>query len=293
VRARNLALLSLAPLVAACGRLGYDALESTTSPDASPSDAAPAADAPPDAPPAPDAAPALDFCTVLPALASPPTIDGVLEPGLTLRAIDPAEWFGAGTGIPAGQSARWAAAWRPDGVYVYVEVVDPTRLPAPAGEFRWCGDGAEVYVDDNGLWLNPHVYDDPGTRQLVVAAPADGTTVVHGGEAWCSTCGDTVPRQLPGAPFVAVPRQGGYAVVTFVGAYEIARSTWSLAAGDHVGLDVAVNVSESAPTGAACVFDGSSSGNQRGQYFVRADVASAVYPFDDTDAFCTPALLAP
>ena len=43
----------------------------------------------------------------------------------------------------------------------------------------------------------------------------------------------------------------------------------------------------------AAVFDGSSSGNQRGQYFVRADVASAVYPFDDTDAFCTPALLAP
>ena len=42
MRARNLALLSLAPLVAACGRLGYDALESTTSPDASPSDAAPA-----------------------------------------------------------------------------------------------------------------------------------------------------------------------------------------------------------------------------------------------------------
>jgi hypothetical protein len=292
VRRRSASLLSLAglaALVAACGRLGYDALESTRG-DAAPADGADAAG---DAPPAPDAAPALDFCSVLPALAQAPTIDGVLEPGLTLRPIDPSQWYGSRAGIPAGQTARWAAAWRPDGLYVYVEVVDPSRLPAPAGEFRWCGDGVEVYVDDDGLWLNPHVYDDPGTRQLVVAAPADATSVVHGGEAWCSTCGDTVPRELPDAPFIAVPRADGYAVETFVGADELARASWSRAAGDSVGLDVAVNVSESAPTGAACVFDGTSSGNQRGQYFVRADVGAAVYPFDDTFAFCTPTLLAP
>jgi hypothetical protein len=286
------ALVLALALAGGCGRLGYDPLPLSASIDAATTDA-PADATATDAPPDPDAAPAPDYCSVLPALASAPVLDGVLEPGLTLRELVPVAWIGPGAAPPAGQSARYAAAWRPDGLYAYVEVVDPSRVPAPSSQFRWCGDGVEVYVDDDGSFASPPAYDDPGTRQIIVAAPTDATTPVQGGEAWCSSCGDTVPTELPGAALVAVPRRDGYAIEALVVASDLARTSWTLAAGRRVGFDLAVNVSTPAPTNDACVFDGTSRGSDLGQYFLSATSAGAIFPFDHVQAFCTPALLPP
>jgi len=63
----------------------------------------------------------LDYCSTLPSLPAAPVLDGVLECGLQLQTITPREWTSASP-IPTGFAARVAAAYRPDGVYVFVEV---------------------------------------------------------------------------------------------------------------------------------------------------------------------------
>ena len=273
------AVALLAALLAGCGRLGYDALDGDPT-DARPGDAAVL-----------DAAPAYDFCAELPALASAPVIDGALEPGLRLRPLEPLGWIGPAGGPPPGQRADYAAAWLPDGFYVYVEVVDPGRVPAAPGHFRCCGDGVELYLDADGSYANPPAYDDPGTRQMIVAAPADELGAVTGVEVWCPTCGDTTPTILAGAAFVTVPVPGGYTFEAQVAAADLGLSAWPSGAGDTLGFDLAVNVSAEAPTGDACIYDGSSAGSRLGAYFLQLSTTGPAYPFDNVRAFCTPALL--
>ena len=50
-----------------------------------------------------------------------PVIDGELDCGPAAVAITPVGWNGTTT-LPSSHSARVAAAWRPNGIYVYVEV---------------------------------------------------------------------------------------------------------------------------------------------------------------------------
>ncbi len=266
-------------LLPACGRIGYDPL------DQSGRDAGLA----PDAGATPDAGAAPDYCAELPALAAVPVIDGQLDPGLVLRPLTPVAWTGAGV-LPAGQHAAYAAAWRPDGLYIYVEVVDPDRVPAAPGQFRWCGDGVELYVDADGSYASPPAYDDPGTRQLIVGAPADAITAVHGGEAWCPSCGDTVPRDRSGSAFISVPRADGYAFEAHVLATDLDQFLWTPGAGEALGIDLAVNVSASLPTGLPCISDGSSAGSRVGSYYLRVSANAPVFPYDTVDAFCTPTL---
>ena len=62
-----------------------------------------------------------DYCTQLRPPLATPVIDGELDCGPAAVAITPVGWNGTTT-LPSSHSARVAAAWRPNGIYVYVEV---------------------------------------------------------------------------------------------------------------------------------------------------------------------------
>src|SRR5262249_4302906 len=116
---------------------------------------------------------ARDYCTAtLPALPEAPVLDGVLDCGPALVPLPVQGWTGT-QALPDTQRARYALAWRPNGLYFYVEVDDPLVLPAPGGLDTWCGDGVELYADADGKFAAPLAYDDPGTIQLLAAAPAE------------------------------------------------------------------------------------------------------------------------
>ena len=202
----------------------------------------------------------------------------MLEPGLELYPVTPVDWTGA-TGIPAGNSSQLSVAWRPDGLYFYFLIDDPERLTAGVAELPGCGDGAEIFVDSDGVYVAPPAYDDPGTRQFTIAAPVDDVTVstwadihVDGSStgAWTST------------QFGAFPLSTGYAVEAFISAADLALATWTLTAGASVGLDVSVNVSPTTDPGGACH-------RRLGQYFL-SSLGGSRRPFVDVGSFCNTVL---
>ena len=92
-------------------------------------------------------------------------------------------------------------------------------------------------------------------------------------------------------PFVlsrAAPLRGY--VEAFIAAADLALGSWSLAAGDTVGLDLAHDVS--VPVG-----EQGTSGNRDSQYFLRILESStsggSSFPFLNENAFCTATLLGP
>jgi hypothetical protein len=230
------------------------------------------------------AAPALppDYCTTIPRLHGPPVIDGALDCGVTLRAFDPLGWNGP-TAIPSGQSASYAIAYRADGLYFFLTFTDSTRVPAQAGDEVWRGDGVEMYVDADGVFSAPPAFDNPGTRQIQVAAPADDMTNQTRAELFTwGFDGTRVPWTAP--RFVSKPTPTGYVIEAFVTAEELAIPAWSLAAGMTVGTNLGVNVSDP-DTSTYQAPDG----YRLGQYFVHlADNGNP--PFADVAAFCLPTL---
>jgi hypothetical protein len=279
-------------LAAGCGRLGYQVVlpANGAEGDGAAKDGADGSRATADgsAPGSPDgsAAPALEYCTGIPALGSAPRIDGMLEPGLPLRRIEPVRWTGAEP-LPPEHLAELAVGWWSDSLYFFLRVTDPTRVPARPPDEPRCGDGVEMFVDDDGQVGTPERYDDPGTRQLVVAAPHnDNQSIARGGvyhqsgyAPWSST------------EFRAYPTPSGYVVEARVTAEDLGLARWRLAAGARVGLDVSIDVSYPALQGAECM-------NRLGQYFLHI-VTPARYndtrdePGSNPDAFCTPRLLPP
>ena len=257
----------------ACGRLGYDPRGTVDG-------------APPDAPPL-DAAAPLPLCEELPRLSAPPAVDGVIEGGLVPLAIEVGGWKGPPDGPPAGNVASAAAGWWPGGLYVFVDVTDPERLPSPASDPTWCGDGVELYIDDDGALVAPPDYDPLGTRQLVMVAPADDVTDVMRGEIFRQT----VLVDAWAGTFSAYPRAGGYVAEAVITAADLGLDPWPLAAGQRVGFDLAVNVSN---TDATTEEPNCPNGSRLGQYFLRVDptdgTACAGHPYCDAAAFCTPRL---
>jgi hypothetical protein len=163
---------------------GFDASVATDASATSDASAASDASAPSDAGSTLDAAVATDaavgctrsaahdYCLQLPALAQAPALDGVLDCGPTLIDL-PALGWNSSQSMPSDTHARYAAAWRPDGLYFYVEVDDPLRLSALASDVDpWCGDGVELYADADGKFYSAPDFDDPGTMQLLAVAPA-------------------------------------------------------------------------------------------------------------------------
>lgn len=222
-------------------------------------------------------------CAELPRLAAAPALDGQLEPGLATQPVTPVHWTGTGN-IPAGNSLSFAAAWHAQGLYFFLQVLDPDRSPAPSSSEVWEGDGVEVYVDHDAVFAAPGSYDDPGTRQLIFAAPADDAQNGDRADAYVATTGRIAG--LPSSDWIAVPTETGYVLELDVRASTLGLADWALAAGSQLAFDLAHNVS--APPGEAGV-----QGTRAGQYFLRVgtETEAAFYPFQNSAVFCTPTLL--
>jgi hypothetical protein len=224
------------------------------------------------------------YCRELPSLGNAPTIDGSIEPGLSLQSVDPAGWTGDGT-VPPGHSMDFVVAWRPDGIYFFVQIQDPDRNPAEPTDRSWMGDGVEIYIDSDGVFPPAPGYDDPGARQFTIAAPSDESTPSTRAQVWIAGYGGERWRT---SQFAAVPTPQGYNVEAFVEAVDLSLASWESAAGDLVGFDLGHDVS--VPPG-----EEGTSGNRDGQYFLRVqettDDGLAPRPFENENAFCRATLL--
>jgi hypothetical protein len=223
--------------------------------------------------------PVHDGCEEVPPLASPPVIDGALECGLALRPIVPQGWTHPGP-VPPDRAAAYAVAWRPEGLYVYVSVDTPDRRPSVGASGRLhCGDAVEIFVDADGAFTRPPAYDPEGTMQFVIPAPA---AVDHRlGWRWIRGV------ELGGwdGRFVASPRPGGYAVEAFIQAADLGLRTWTLGAGDRVGIDLAIDLSGQG---------GEPDCSRLGQFSLRVAPPTAGcpgYPWCSVAAFCRPQLV--
>jgi hypothetical protein len=318
-----LGLLALpAAWASGCGRIGFDPLIKDPGDPADaaldravsdgPRDAASdgfsvaTSDAPTEATPDPDVADVLvaddadvadatctvstvaDYCAALPPLPAAPIIDGVLDCGPALVALAPVDWNGPPPlpPFPAGNSAELAAAWRPDGLYVFVNVTTPAAFPAEAADPVFYGAGVEVFVDDDGVYASAPTYDAPGAIQLVAAAPPDATTTGRRAEGFRNAA-DQGP--WASTQFGTFPSPTGFVLEGFIVAADLGLASWMLAAGDTIGFDVSIDLSftTAAMTGPQ--------GHRVGQYFLHVeapigDAATITTPYQDPRAFCTPSL---
>jgi hypothetical protein len=233
-------------------------------------------------------APTYDYCTQVPALAAGAVIDGVLDAGLATTYLTP-KWLG--TTVPDNVSARIAAAWRADRLYLYVDVTDPDRWPARPADAVFCGDAVELYVDSDGLYPSAPMYDDPGTVQLVVAAPVEDVTPAFRGAVYRKST-SAVP--WASSRFGAYPRAGGYTVEAEIVAADLGLASWTL--GGQIGFDLAIDVStpDGSPGNDMPVLC-SNGGYRSSQYFLRIAAPSTACvdggAYCNTAAFCTAALL--
>jgi hypothetical protein len=229
----------------------------------------------------PPATPNLDDCKALLAMPSAPVIDGILDCGVPLWDMPLAGWSGTGS-VPAGAKAQIAAAWRANGLYLFVHVTGAGahRYPAPAGDGQWCGDAVELFVDSNGTYSHPPAYDVPGTMQFILVAPSDAMTSATVGE----TFQDGNDQGAWSGKFVTVRTADGFDAEAFVQAADLGLGTWTLAASGHVGLDVAVDLGNSTQLPASCPL--------LGQFEIQKIVTDAACgkPACNVDEFCKPFL---
>ncbi len=225
-----------------------------------------------------------DYCTTLPFLPGPPVIDGTPDCALSLHGLTPVDWTGDAT--PPDASAEFAVAWRPDGLYFFVRVHDPSLVPAEPSEFSWEGDEVELYMDSDGTYTAPPAYDNPGARQFTIAAPPDAQSSVARAQVWYP--GFVGTADWTSTEFRAYGTPDGYVVEAFVTGPDLGLGTLALAEGGEVGMDLSIGVSYPTDRGA----DAGNPGNRLGQYFLHvadADAGGGIPPFDPR-AFCRPAL---
>jgi hypothetical protein len=230
-----------------------------------------------------------DYCNGLPAMTTVPVIDGVLDlsPCFLVDMI-PQFWSGPPPlpPFPPGNSTQIAVAWRPDGLYVFLAVTTPADFPADASDPVFYGAGVELFVDNDGVYADAPSYDNPGTIQIVVTSPASATAPSERAEEFRNA---TDEGPWTSTQFGTFPTATGFVFEGFVVAADLGLTTWTLASGANVGLDVAIDVSftTAAMTG--------SQGHRVGQYFFHVAPADAGIgaPFADPRSFCTPVLSGP
>jgi hypothetical protein len=228
-----------------------------------------------------------DYCAQLPFLPAAPVIDGKLDCGVALVPVTPIGWTGGAT--PPDATAEYASAWRADGVYFFVRVHDPSLVPAEPSHEVWQGDSVELYVDDDGRYTAPPNYDIPGSRQLVVAAPASATSSAAVGALYAFGSGGVLEKWTS-SQFRAYGTGDGYVVEAFVMGQDLALSSLSLVAGAFVGMDLSIGVSYPSSLGP----DAGAPGNRLGQYFLSVggpDAGAVSLPPFDVRAFCRPVLV--
>ena len=231
-----------------------------------------------------------DHCVELPRLELPPKLDGVVEEGLALVTLSESNYHSdfpeLSQTLPAGFQARWTAAWHAQGVYVFFEVTDDTRLVADATQPVWQGDGVEVYVDDNGGFADATEYDNPGTTHLLYGAPAQDQDAGRPRVERTTRVNMPVPEPWPSARAYARATSTGYVLEAVVTAFDLDLTSWGLAPNTRIGLNVGVNASLSSPL--------NGSRNRRaGSYVLRTDATQtnpASFPFNTNAAFCKPTL---
>jgi hypothetical protein len=228
----------------------------------------------------------IDHCLQVPYLSGPPLIEGILDGVIDcappLNTIEPMGWT-SGEPIPEGNSARYAMGYREDGLYLFVEVTDPDRLPALIDEGVWRGDGVEVYLDSDGDFPNAPDYDNPGTAQFIIAAPEDDTTP--------STRATVYRDQIDlgswdSSRFAAFPTDTGYVLEAWFSADDLRLSSWTLEAGGAIGFNLSIDVSTT-PDDLA---NPNLYGTRIGQYFLHVGGAFCGEPYCSSDAFCSPEL---
>jgi hypothetical protein len=220
-----------------------------------------------------------DECAELPFLPVPPFIDGLPECGLPLYTLDPLG-FEADGAAPDAVTA-YAVAWRPDGLYFFVRVTDPTAVPPDPGAPASFGDGIEIYVDGDGAFTASPDYDDPGTRRFVVAAPSGAVAPEARGEVWSGS--RRIAASWTSTLFRAYPKSFGYVVEAFVRAVDLGLPRLDYAARSSVAWDLSVNVSYPVPSTTG------SSGHRLGHYVLHGAPPD---PEADVRAFCRATLVA-
>lgn len=224
-------------------------------------------------------------CAEVSPLGEAPIIDGVLEPNVALyRWLDETS-----PEVPPGIRVDVALAYRPDGVYFYVDVEDPTRDPPPLDALDYCGDGVELYVDDDGVIQAPPAYDSPGTMQFIVAGPVDSATSAHRGQRFTFPnvpSGDSTDLgDWTSDDFIAVPSSRGYAVEAFLTAVDFDLDAWTLAPGGKIGWNMSFNIGGPQAPG----IDACTTRNQ--QFHLRlANSGECTPPYCNASALCTPTL---
>jgi hypothetical protein len=230
---------------------------------------------------------ATDYCNALPALPNAPVIDGVVECDLRLKTL-PASAYRASRGpLPAGFTASYAAAWRPDGLYVFVRVLGATNDPPLPAEDAWCGDDVEIFVDHDGVFDAPPAYDGRGTNQFIVSAPLAGQSRSTRGVVFNLS---SVQGPWRASQWTFVRAHDGYDFEAFVTGVDVNLvAPWTLAAGGRVGFDLAVTL------GTGTTSDAGLCHHLLGQMVLRRATDPLPmcdgHPSCDVRAFCLPTLL--
>jgi hypothetical protein len=228
------------------------------------------------------------YCATVPALGAAPVIDGTLEQGLTLQTMIPVGWQSSVMPLPPVPDVpiNFAIAYRPDGLYIFVDVADPSRFPARMQDPAYCGDSIELYVDHDGVFGAAPQFDAVGALQFIARAPDTDTLTRVDGEYYMMT-------NLVGAwqtGYAVVPRAGGYVFEGFIDAGVMQLADWSLARGNRVGFDLGFNVSRT--DGATVPLSECPQNLRLGQFFLRIDETFAEQygggaPFWVPTAFCS------
>jgi hypothetical protein len=228
----------------------------------------------------PPTPPTLDDCTGIVALPAPPVIDGVLDCGVPLWPMPLQGWTGS-SAIPSTVQANLGIAWRTDGLYFFVSVtgLGPTRYPSPVLN-PWCGDAVEFFVDDDGQYTNPPLYDNPGTIQLIAESPSSTATSTSSGHMYRD--GNDLGSWT--GQFTVVRTSDGFDGEAFVVASDLGLSSWTLAQQGQVGMEVSVDIGDPANQTASCP--------RLGQFTIQLPVADASCPKAACNVyeFCTPRL---
>jgi hypothetical protein len=219
-----------------------------------------------------------DFCSNLPKLPGAPKIDGVLECGLALRPVEPLGWNGAGP--PPSKLASYAAAWRPEGLYLYVHVSEQPLAPHPGDQPLFCGDAVELYVDAQQADDDAGTYG-MGAMQFVIAAPTPSSMM----EA--ARFSNGVPQGAwISSNFHTISTPDGYSVEALITAADVGLWQWTPNA--RIRFSIAIDIA-GAPGDAKL-----RCGLQAGQYFLKVSGATAGCkgePWCDVRAFCSAGLL--
>lgn len=223
-------------------------------------------------------------CTQLMRLPDAPVIDGTLEPGLALQPL-PRRGWNTSAPFPEDFVARYAMAWRPDGLYAFVQITTP-RVQASVIPNLFCGDAVELFVDADGTFSQAPAYDAPGAVQIVIPAPASNS------DSEVADLYRTYERLGPWSQPSLVARRttDGYVVEALVTASALGLAAW--APSGKVAFNIAIDVSGMPGASRDFACEG-----RLGQFALRVDPGAnpgaCALPYCNLQSFCTASLQNP